>query len=125
MGPEELGALIDRRYRVLEIIGHGGLGIVYKALDTRFNKVVAVKVLRFVSDINSKERLRLEAKVLARLSHPNIVQVYEAGETEDLVYLVEDYIEGPTLAQLLVDRNPLDWVYAVELVWQVGAALVE
>lgn len=123
MGNDEVGELIARRYRVLETVGRGGVGTVYKALDTRFNKVVAVKVLHHASNAISKEQLRLEAAALARLSHPNIVQVYEVGETQELVYLVEDYIEGPTLAQLIVDGKPLDWIYTVELIRQVGTAL--
>ena len=123
MGYDEVGELIARRYRVLETIGRGGLGTVYKALDMRFNRVVAVKVLHHSSNAASKEQLGLEADALARLSHPNIVQVYEVGETQDLVYLVEDYIEGPTLSQLLVDGKPLDWVYTVELIRRVGTAL--
>jgi eukaryotic-like serine/threonine-protein kinase len=123
MGNVEVGELIARRYRVLETVGRGGVGTVYKALDTRFNRVVAVKVLHHASNAVSKEQLRLEADALARLSHPNIVQVHEAGEAQDLVYLVEDYIEGPTLAQLIVDAKPLDWIYTVELIRQVGTAL--
>ena len=123
MGNVEVGELVARRYRVLETVGRGGVGTVYKALDTRFSRVVAVKVLHHASNAVSKEQLRLEADALARLSHPNIVQVYEVGETQDLVYLVEDYIEGPTLGQLIVDAKPLDWIYTVELIRQVGTAL--
>src|SRR5215472_6685749 len=124
MRPVEAGESIDGRYRVLQTNGQGGLGIVYKALDTRFNRVVALKVLHRTSEASSTERIRREAKALAQLSHPNVVRINEVGETPDVVYLVEDYIDGPTLAQLLVDGKPLDWIYAVELIRQVGAALV-
>lgn len=123
MSYEEVGGSIARRYRVLESIGHGGLGTVYKALDTRFNRVVAVKVLPLALDTASTDRLRVEADALAGLSHPNIVQVYDVGETQDFVYLAEEFIEGPTLAQLIADGKPLDWFYAVEIIRQVGTAL--
>jgi len=123
MGHEEVGKSIVRRYRVLETIGRGGLGTVYKAVDTRLNRLVAVKVLDFASDAVAKERLRVEAGALARLNHPNIVQMYDVGENEGLVYLAFEFVDGPTLAQLMADGKPLEWPYAIEVIQQVGAAL--
>ena len=107
MSDKLIGESIGQRYRILEKIGSGGLGTVYKVLDTRLQRLVALKVLHFSRNAEAKELFLREVGVLARLKpHPNIVQIYEAGETETLVYLVFEYIEGRTLSQILKDARP-------------------
>jgi len=88
-------------YKVLEKIGEGGMGVVYRATDTKLNRDVALKILpeQFASDSQRMGRFQREAEVLASLDHPNIGQIYgieEAGQTKALVLQL---IEGPTLAE--------------------------
>jgi len=124
MAKDLIGKTIAGRYRILEEIGRGGLTTVYKALDTRFNRVVALKVLHshFARDVEFERRFQHEANVLARLRHPNIVQMYEYGRADGLAYLVVEYVEG-SLADVLAEGKPLDVDYAIEIVRQVGEAL--
>jgi serine/threonine protein kinase len=123
MRVEAIGESIARRYRIIEKLGSGGMGSVYKALDTRLQRLVALKVLHFVDNPEAKPLFLREADALARLNHPNIVQIYDVGETEVLVYVAFEYIEGRTLGQIMADTKPLNPDYALEIVSQVGMAL--
>ena len=94
------------RFRVLETLGRGGMGIVYAAEDDRLGRTVAIKVIREPgSDDGERERLLAEARAQARLSHPNVVQVYEVGETGDDVFVVMELIRGDTLDRWLARRT--------------------
>src|SRR5690349_18687865 len=90
-------------YEVIGMLGAGGMGEVYKALDTRLGRFVALKVLRAETSQRAdlRERLRNEAKSIARLNHPFICTLYDVGATESLDYLVMEYVEGQTLASVL------------------------
>src|SRR5512136_3318003 len=90
------------KYEVLEEIGRGGFAVVYKARDTRLNRVVALKVLHPYrsAEPGFVERFRREAEVAANLDHPNIVTVYEADEADGQLYLAMKYVPGRTLRQL-------------------------
>lgn len=123
MSEKLIGESIGRRYRILGIIGRGGLGAVYKALDTRLQRLVALKVLDFSSNAEAKQLFLREAKAVGRLKHPNIVQIYDAGETETLVFLAFEYIEGRTLREIVKDARPLSRDYAIEIIRQVGTGL--
>jgi len=121
-----IGREIDERYRILAIIGHGGMATVYKAFDTRLEREVAVKVLRrdiFLPEELEPLRVRFEreAKSLARLSHPNIVPVTDYGEFEGAPYLVMIYVPGGTL----IDRlgKPTPWKDAIRQLLPVARAL--
>ena len=123
-----IGREIDDRYRVLEILGHGGMATVYKALDTRLEREVAIKVLR--REIFSPEeleplriRFEREAKSLARLSHPNIVPVIDYGEFEGAPYLVMIYVPGGTLKDRL--GKPYPWREAVQLMLEKYLLLIK
>jgi len=98
-----------RRYVILEEIGRGGMGVVYKAMDKTLDRVVALKVLP--SDLQRNESVVKnffrEAKAAAAMTHPNIVVVYDAGEEDGVYYIAMEYIDGPTLKQLLRERGPL------------------
>src|SRR5512137_2248996 len=96
-----IGKTIDH-YRIIEKLGEGGRGVVYKAEDTKLNRPVALKFLprRFVADGETKERFRREARTAARLNHPNIVVIYDLSEFEDQLYIAMEYVEGRTLQEV-------------------------
>jgi tetratricopeptide (TPR) repeat protein/predicted Ser/Thr protein kinase len=96
-GPHELVRL--RHYVLLERLGHGGMGVVFAAYDETLERKVALKLLRHVANTTAQRRLVREAQAMARLSHPNVVQIYEIGEVEGLTFIVMEYVEGLTLAQ--------------------------
>ncbi|WP_329397179.1 serine/threonine-protein kinase [Streptomyces melanogenes] len=102
-------ALIGGRFEVLRRLGSGGMGEVYEALDTALDRRVAVKLIRsaLLSD-ESGARFAREARALARIDHPNVVTVYEAGVQDDVPYLVMELLEGVGLQQLLRERGPQD-----------------
>jgi hypothetical protein len=118
------GTTIAGRYRIVDTLGQGGLGTVFKALDMRVSRIVALKVLRseFVSDSHLGSLIK-ECEVLASLSHPNIIKAYECAKTGDMVYIALEYVEGRSLAQILAEGKPLDLDAAVGIVRQVGTAL--
>src|SRR5688572_23801695 len=104
-------------YQLLEAIGAGGMGEVYKARDTRLDRTVAIKVLprELAGDPTRRERFEREARAVAALSHPHICNLYDVGEApapgpmssgESVRFLVMEYVEGQTLAERLV-RGPL------------------
>ncbi|MDO8755476.1 MAG: protein kinase, partial [Anaerolineales bacterium] len=114
------------RYQILELLGEGGMATVYKAFDTRLEREVAIKVIRRdafpAEEIGMLlERFEREAKLLGRLSHPNIVGVIDYGEFEGQPYLVMVYVPGGTLKQLL--GNPMPWQEAVRLLLPIARAL--
>jgi len=100
------GGVVDGRYRVLRRLGTGGMADVWLAEDTHLQRRVALKVLhrRFAQDREFVERFRREAESAAGLQHPNIVSVFDRGEFEGTYYIAMQYVEGPTLKQL-IDRG--------------------
>jgi serine/threonine-protein kinase len=113
------GSVVDRRYRVLRRLGSGGMADVWLAEDTHLQRQVALKVLhrRFAQDREFVERFRREAESAAGLQHPNIVSVFDRGEFEGTYYIAMQYVEGPTLKQL-IDRG-LTPEQAVALIRQI------
>jgi serine/threonine-protein kinase len=113
------GSVVDGRYRVLSRLGAGGMADVWLAEDTHLQRRVALKVLhrRFIQDREFVERFRREAEHAAGLQHPNVVAVYDRGELDGTYYIAMQYVEGPTLKQL-IDRG-LTPQQAVPLVRQV------
>ena len=96
-------------YVVVEKIGQGGMGKVFKAIHHQSGQPAAIKVLRSdaVASVESVKRFQQEVRVAAQLDHPNIVKMYEAGQVADVHYLVIEFVDGPSLASLLQDRGPL------------------
>jgi serine/threonine protein kinase len=88
---------------VLGLIGHGGMGVVYKARQVSLDRLVALKVMRFSAEAGNgiAERFAREARTLARLNHPNIVTVHDFGRAGQLYYLLMEYVDGPNLRQAL------------------------
>jgi TolB-like protein/tRNA A-37 threonylcarbamoyl transferase component Bud32 len=120
------GRLIAGKYRIIEEIGQGGMGIVYKAEDLKLKRCVALKFLppHLMDSSELKERFLIEAQAAAALSHPNICVIHEVGESEDRPYIAMEYVEGETLRDR-VRKGPLQPEEAVDLVSQVAAGLAE
>jgi serine/threonine protein kinase len=112
-------------YQLLGVLGDGSMGRVYKARQTRLERVVAVKVLRdlFARDPEYLRRFRLEAEVAARLSHANVVHVFDAGEVGGRPYIIMEYVEGENVQQRLERGIPFDERTAIEIALAVAAAL--
>lgn len=117
--------LLDDRYRLLERIGGGGMAEVYLAEDILLARQVAVKVLRpqFAGDDEFVARFRQEARAAARLSHPNIVSIYDVGCEADTHYIVMEYVPGETLKECIKREGWLSPAVAVEYAVQIAAAL--
>lgn len=113
------------KYEILEKIGEGGFGIVYRGRDPMLDREVAIKVLRadLASSPGFVERFRREARLAASLRHPNIVGIIEVGEHESRYYLVMEYLSGQPLDQLLEEGKPLSLTRAVELLHPLADAL--
>lgn len=120
-----IGKLLANRYEILEKIGGGGMAIVYKAIDKLLNRVITVKVLReqFVSEDDFIRRFQREAQAVAKLSHPNIVSIYDVGHEQDFHYLVMEYVEGQNLKEIIVQKAPLDPLEAIDYTIQILEAL--
>ncbi len=112
------------KYRIVERLGRGGMGEVYKALQPDLNREVAIKVLpsELEDDPAIAQRFQREAHALARLNHPNIVTVFESGVERGRCYFVMEYVDGPTLRQLLKEKR-LDAAVALQLIPQICDAL--
>lgn len=105
-----IGAVLSNRYEILEKLGDGGMAVVYKAKDTLLGRLVAVKVLRdqFTQDETFVQRFRREAQSGARLSHPNVVSIFDVGQHGDDHYLVMEYVEGTNLKAVIKQYAPLE-----------------
>ncbi|MBR6677309.1 MAG: Stk1 family PASTA domain-containing Ser/Thr kinase [Oscillospiraceae bacterium] len=106
-----IGKMLDNRYELLEVIGSGGMAVVYKAKCHRLNRMVAVKILRqeLVEDAEFRRRFRDESQAVAMLSHPNIVSVYDVSRSGETEYIVMELIDGITLKQYMEKRGQLNW----------------
>ncbi|MDP8940849.1 MAG: protein kinase, partial [Actinomycetota bacterium] len=120
--------IVGERYMLLDSIGHGGMGRVYRARDELLGRDVALKLLKAQHADNNQfvERFRREAKNAAALSHPNIVSVFDAGEDADgSPYMAMEYVGGGTLAERIEKEGPLDSLEAAGIALQVACALEE
>ena len=119
------GTIIGHRYRIIEIIGTGGMAHVYRAVNLSTKKIVAIKVLKeeFRNDAEFLRRFEREARAVLHLSHENIVRAFDVGETEGLPYIVLEYVDGKTLKAILDENGPMPPRIAVALVVQVLDAL--
>jgi hypothetical protein len=120
------GSLIAGKYTVIDEIGHGGMGVVYKAEDIKLKRCVALKFLppHLMDSPELKERFLVEAQAAAALSHPNICVIHEVGESEDRPYIAMEYVEGETLRDRL-RRGPLKTEEALDIAIQVAAGMGE
>ncbi|MFD8305617.1 Stk1 family PASTA domain-containing Ser/Thr kinase [Streptomyces sp. NPDC059690] len=120
-----VGQVLDGRYRVDARIAVGGMATVYRALDTRLDRVLALKVMHpsLAADGSFVERFIREAKSVARLAHPNVVQVFDQGTDGSYVYLAMEYVAGCTLRDVLRERGALQPRAALDILEPVLAAL--
>ncbi|MCJ7856799.1 protein kinase [Lachnospiraceae bacterium NSJ-143] len=119
------GTVLSGRYEIHEKIGTGGMAVVYRARDLKLERNVTVKVLKeeFTHEEDFKSRFTTEARSAARLSHPNIVNVYDVGEDNGIYYIVMEYIHGDTLKKVIRENAPLDEVVTLSIAIQMAAAL--
>ena len=122
-GPE--GMIFANKYRIVKLIGSGGMANVYLGIDMNTGVNVAIKILKpeFSSDDEFIRRFDAEAKSVASLNHANIVKVYGVGREGNFRYIVQEYIEGITVKDLINQNGHLDWRNAVPIVIQIGLAL--
>jgi predicted Ser/Thr protein kinase/pimeloyl-ACP methyl ester carboxylesterase len=120
------GAVIAGKYRIVEEVGAGGMGVVYKAEDLKLKRAVALKFLppHLMDAPELKERFLIEAQAAAALSHPNICTIHEVGEDEGRPYIAMEYVEGETLRDR-IRKGPLEPEEAVDIINQVAAGLAE
>ena len=119
------GAVLDGRYRVIEPIAEGAMGIVYRAERVKLGRIVAVKVLHdeLPGELASRKRFEVEAMAMAKLEHPHCAAVLDVGIHEDRPYVVMDFVSGRNLKELIAAEAPLPIARAVELVRQVLSGL--
>jgi serine/threonine protein kinase len=122
-----LGRVLDGRYRVVDVIGRGGMGVVYKVEHQRMGKIAAMKVLHgdLAGDKEVTARFRREAEAVSRLTHPNTVQVFDFGTAQGQLYLVMEYVRGLDIGTLIDRDGPVAFERAAPLFAQVCAALAE
>ncbi len=117
------------RYQVMSVLGKGAMGLVYKGLDPAINRLVALKTIRldFVTDPEEmeelKERLFREAQAAGKLSHPNIVTIYDVGSEGNLQYIAMEYLQGQTLEQLMKRKTKFNYKIVAQIISQMCQAL--
>ncbi len=120
-----IGKRLDGRYEIRELIGVGGMAVVYKAYDNIDDRIVAIKILKeeFLANDEFRRRFKNESKAIAVLSHPNIVKVYDVSFGDVLQYIVMEYINGITLKQYIEQQGVIEWKEAVHFTEQILRAL--
>ena len=122
-----MAKVIAGRYELVKCIGHGGMADVYLALDLILDRQVAIKILKPDSNADkvALERFAREAQASTQLSHPNIVDIYDVGDDDNIHYIVMEYIKGHTLKQLIKKRGPLPTRETIWIMKQLTSALME
>ncbi|MBQ8797407.1 MAG: Stk1 family PASTA domain-containing Ser/Thr kinase [Oscillospiraceae bacterium] len=120
-----IGRLLDNRYEILEVIGTGGMAVVYKARCHRLNRLVAIKILKddFLEDEEFRRRFHSESQAVAMLSHPNIISVYDVSTSITADYIVMELIDGITLKQYMEKKGVLNWKETLHFAIQIAKAL--
>jgi serine/threonine-protein kinase len=120
-----IGRLLDNRYEILEILGTGGMAVVYKARCHRLNRLVAIKILKdeFARDEEFRRRFHAEGEAVAMLSHSNIVQVYDVSSTDSANYIVMELVSGISLRQYMEKKGVLNWKETLHFAMQIAKGL--
>lgn len=120
-----IGHILDNRYKILEKVGTGGMASVYKAQDILLDRIVAVKILhaKYGNDHDFVVRFRQEAQAAAKLSHPNIVNIYDVGYDEHVHYIVMEFVRGETLKEYIEKHGHLPINTALQITFDIGEAL--
>jgi CHASE2 domain-containing sensor protein/tRNA A-37 threonylcarbamoyl transferase component Bud32 len=125
--PEELTRI--GRYEILQVLGRGSMGLVYKALDPKINRLLAIKTIRFSDEFDEdviqeiKERFFREAEIAGQLSHPSIVTIHDMGEDQDLTFMAMEYLEGENLEKFIGKKSLLPLRKVLSVVASVADAL--
>ena len=120
-----IGRLLDNRYEILDVLGTGGMAVVYKARCHRLNRLVAIKILKdeFSRDEEFRRRFNAEGEAVAMLSHPNIVQVYDVSSTNAANFIVMELIDGISLKQYMEKKGVLNWKETLHFAMQIAKGL--
>ena len=120
-----IGRLLDNRYEILEVIGTGGMAVVYKARCHRLNRLVAIKILKdeFSRDEEFRRRFRAEGEAVAMLSHPNIVQIYDVSTSDAANFIVMELIDGISMKQYMEKKGVLNWKETLHFAMQIAKGL--
>ncbi|CAM5226735.1 non-specific serine/threonine protein kinase OS=Lysinibacillus sphaericus OX=1421 GN=prkC PE=4 SV=1 [Lysinibacillus sphaericus] len=120
-----VGKRISDRYKIIELIGGGGMSNVYLAHDMILNRDVAIKILRydFTNEDELHRRFQREALSVTSLTHPNIVSIYDVGDDGDLHYIVMEYVQGKTLKQYIQEFAPISPARSVHIMKQLTSAI--
>ena len=121
-----IGRLLGGRYELIDVVGVGGMAVVYRARDTILGRYVAIKILKeeFAKDPDIRKRFAIESRAVAKLSHHNIVSVYDVGNEDGTDYIVMEFIEGVTLKEYLQQKGRLSWQESIFFAEQISSALV-
>lgn len=121
-----IGKLLGGRYEIIDVVGVGGMAVVYRARDVVLNRYVAVKILKdeYAKDPDIRKRFSIESQAVAKLSHHNIVSVFDVGSENGTDYIVMELIEGITLKEYLQKKGHLGWQEAVFFAEQICRALM-
>src|SRR5690625_1587102 len=119
------GRLLNDRYQIKETIGGGGMANVYLAKDIILERDVVIKVLRleYANDDEFIARFDREAQSATSLSHPNIVNIYDVGEEDHILFMVMEYVDGLTLKEYILQQGPLEVNEALDILKQITAAI--
>lgn len=117
--------MLAGRYELLEQIGEGGMAVVYKSKDKLLNRNVAIKILKpeFIKDAKLVESFKKESQAAARLTHPNIVGVYDVGREGNINYIVMELVEGRILSNIIKEEGPMDYKKAIDIAKQIAEGL--
>ena len=120
-----IGRMLDDRYEILEVLGTGGMAVVYKAHCHRLNRMVAIKILKDenMQDDDFRRRFHAEGQAVGMLSHPNIVSVYDVSTVDGVDYIVMELVEGITLKQYMQKKGVLNWKETLHFAIQIAKAL--
>ncbi len=120
-----VGQVIAGRYKIDEVIGRGGMGVVYRVEHVRMGKLMAVKLLHgeLARDREVVRRFHREAEAVSKLDHPHTVQVFDFGESDGMTWLVMELLSGRDLGAVLTSEGPIEFGRAARIVWQIAASV--
>ncbi len=121
----QIGIVLGNRYEILELLGEGGMGAVYKAADREVDRIVALKVIRpeMASNPEILARFKQELLLSSQVTHRNVIRIYDLGEAQGVKFITMEYLEGENLHQILKTRDKLEVAEAVDIMEQVACGL--
>ena len=121
----EIGTMLGNRYEILQLLGEGGMGAVYKAADREVDRIVALKVIRpeMASNPEILARFKQELVLSSKVTHRNVIRIYDLGEAQGVKFITMEFMEGETLHQILKTRKKLEIAEAVDIMEQVASGL--